>query len=141
MLGATAQGIEHIGSTSVPGLGAKPIVDIVVAVEDPDDETAVQAPLEAAGYVLRVREPAHRMFRTSARDVHVHVLPTGSADLERHLVFRDQLRRCPRDRQAYEVLKRELAAGAWIDMNHYAAAKGELIEEITARARHRHGQR
>jgi GrpB-like predicted nucleotidyltransferase (UPF0157 family) len=139
-LGDTAQGVEHIGSTSVPGLAAKPTVDIMVAAEDPADEAGVQVPLEATGCVLRVREPTHRMFRTSARDVHVRVLPTGSADIERHLVFRDQLRRCPRDRQAYEALKRELAARVWTDMNHYASAKGELIDEITARARDRHGQ-
>ena len=71
-LGAVALRIEHIGSTSVPGLAAKPVVDILVVVQDSTDETAYLPPLEKAGYVLRVREPhwhEHRMFRTPERDV------------------------------------------------------------------------
>jgi GrpB-like predicted nucleotidyltransferase (UPF0157 family) len=58
--------IEHIGSTSVPGLAAKPIIDILVTVEDPEDDRALTLALERAGYQLRVREPGHRMFRTPA---------------------------------------------------------------------------
>jgi GrpB-like predicted nucleotidyltransferase (UPF0157 family) len=131
-LGASTA-VEHIGSTSVPGLAAKPIVDILVAVEDPLDP-AVAAGLERAGYVLRVDEPGHRMFRTPERDVHVHVLPARSPEIERHLVFRDRLRASEPDRRAYEALKRELAAREWDDMNHYAEAKGELIREILDRA-------
>jgi salicylate hydroxylase len=127
-----ATAVEHIGSTSVPGLPAKPIVDILVAVEDPLDP-AVAAGLERAGYVLRVAEPAHRMFRTPERDVHVHVLRAGSRDVERHLVFRDRLRATEADRRAYEALKRELAARDWDNMNAYAEAKGELIREILHR--------
>src|SRR6476620_2313423 len=71
-LGETARRVDHVGSTSVPGLGAKPIVDISVAVDDPDDEAAFAPALVAAGYELRVVEPEHRMFRTPARDVQVH---------------------------------------------------------------------
>jgi GrpB-like predicted nucleotidyltransferase (UPF0157 family) len=65
--------VEHIGSTSVPGLAAKPIVDVLLTVADVCDEAAYVPALEAAGFVLGVREPAHRMVRTPARDVHVHV--------------------------------------------------------------------
>ena len=132
-IGPIVRRIEHIGSTSVPGLAAKPIIDILVAVDDPDDEPAFVPVLEAAGYVLRVREPEHRMLRTPERDVHVHVLREGSHDVERHLVFRDHLRASAEDRAAYERLKRSLAERDWDDMNDYADAKGALIEAITRR--------
>jgi len=128
-LGSRALQVEHIGSTSVPGLAAKPIVDILVAVADVEDT----ADLEAAGYVLRVREPGHRMLRTPELDVHVHLWPTGSDDVRRHLAFRDRLRASPEDRSAYERLKRELARREWDDINHYAEAKGALIREILNR--------
>jgi GrpB-like predicted nucleotidyltransferase (UPF0157 family) len=129
-----ARRIEHIGSTAVPGLAAKPIVDILVAVEDPDDEAAFVPALEAAGYVLRVREPEHRMLRTPQLDVHVHVWRDGSSEVGRHLALRDRLRASADDRAAYERLKRSLAQREWDDMNDYAAAKGALIEEIMRRA-------
>jgi GrpB-like predicted nucleotidyltransferase (UPF0157 family) len=133
-LGPVALRIEHIGSTAVPGLGAKPIVDLLVVVEDPDDDATLVPPVEAAGYELRVREPAHRMFRTPERDVHVHFWRNGTPDVERHLRFRDRLRESAEDRRAYEQLKRELASREWADMNHYADAKGELIDAILAGA-------
>lgn len=128
-LGVVACRIEHIGSTAVPGLAAKPIVDVLVAVEDPEDEEAYVPALERAGYVLRVREPSHRMFRTPERDVHVHVWRSRSEDEQRHLVFRERLRRSAEDRKEYERTKRELA-GRWRDMNYYARAKSELIGRI-----------
>jgi GrpB-like predicted nucleotidyltransferase (UPF0157 family) len=128
-LGDRALRIEHIGSTAVPGLAAKPIVDILVEVVRLDDA----AGLERAGYVPRVREDEHRMFRTPELDVHVHVWPTGHPDIAAQLAFRDRLRASAEDRAAYEALKRELAARDWADMNHYADAKGALIREIRAR--------
>lgn len=137
-LGATALRIEHVGSTAVPGLAAKPIVDIVVGVPDSADEAAYLPHLEAAGYELRVREPdwnEHRMFRTPERDVHVHVYSAGCPEIERVLVFRDHLRRDAGDRERYERTKRELAAREWGDMNEYAAAKSEVVESIIAAAR------
>jgi GrpB-like predicted nucleotidyltransferase (UPF0157 family) len=133
-LGERALRIEHIGSTSVPGLAAKPIVDVQVRVADPDDEPAFVPALEAAGYVLRVREPGHRMLRTPALDVHVHIRRDGDPAADRDLAFRDRLRASPADRAAYERLKRELATREWGDMNEYASAKGPLIEAILARA-------
>jgi GrpB-like predicted nucleotidyltransferase (UPF0157 family) len=128
-LGQRALRIEHIGSTAVPGLAAKPIVDVLVEVAALDG-----IDLAAAGYVLRVREDDHRMFRTPERDVHVHVWASGHPDIARHLAFRDRLRESAEDRAAYEALKRELAARDWPDMNHYADAKGALIREILGRA-------
>ncbi len=135
-LGLRAITIEHIGSTAVPGLAAKPIIDLLVTVTDPDDETVLVAPLTAVGYQLRVREPGHRMFRTPEHDVHVHVWGDQDAEVTRYLRFRDRLRRSPEDRHAYEQLKRELARRDWADMNEYANAKGPLIEQILARADH-----
>jgi GrpB-like predicted nucleotidyltransferase (UPF0157 family) len=133
-LGAVALRIEHIGSTAVPDLGAKPIVDVLVTVEDPDDDAVILPALEGAGYELRVREQAHRMFRTPARDVHVHVWRDSDPEVERYLRLRDRLRSSAEDRAAYERLKRELATRDWADMNDYAEAKGELIEAILAGA-------
>ena len=132
-LGPVARRVEHVGSTAVPGLAAKPVVDILVTVEDPDDETAYAPALEAAGYVLRVREPDHRMFRTPERDVHVHVWATGSVEERRLLAFRDRLRNDEADRVEYEAAKRALA-GRWRDMNYYARAKGPVVERILERA-------
>ena len=137
-LGRSALRVEHVGSTSVPGLAAKPIIDILVVVADSADEPAYLPRLEAAGYVLRVREPEwneHRMLRTPEQDVHVHVYTSGCAEIERVLTFRDRLRRNGDDRARYERTKRELAAREWPDMNAYAEAKTEVVESIIAAAR------
>jgi GrpB-like predicted nucleotidyltransferase (UPF0157 family) len=136
-LGGRELSIEHIGSTSVPGLVAKPIVDILLVLDDPDDEASYLPALEAAGYVLRVREPdfdRHRMLRTQLKDVHVHVYPPDSAEIERYLLFRDRLRADGADRELYAATKRRLAARDWPTMQHYAEAKTEVVEAIIARA-------
>jgi len=125
--------IEHIGSTSVPELAAKPVVDIDVVVADSSNEAAYLPALVEAGYVLRVREPdwhQHRMFRTPELDVHVHVFSPGCEELKRHLAFRNRLRADAADRQLYESVKRELAARDWEDTNAYAQAKSEVVERI-----------
>jgi GrpB-like predicted nucleotidyltransferase (UPF0157 family) len=132
-----ALGIEHVGSTSVPGLAAKPIIDIDVLVADSSHEAAYLPALLVAGYVLRVREPAwheHRMFRTPELDVHIHLFSTGCVEVARHLAFRNRLRSHAEDRLRYEALKRKLAKEDWSDMNAYARAKTEVVEEITGRA-------
>jgi GrpB-like predicted nucleotidyltransferase (UPF0157 family) len=134
-LGPTARRVEHVGSTAVTGLAAKPIIDLQLSVTDVEDEADYVPPLEGAGYVLRVREPGHRMLRTPALDVHVHVCSVGSSWEERHLLFRDWLRHDDGDRRAYADLKRRLARRDWTDMNAYAEAKTSFIEEATARAR------
>lgn len=130
----TARRIDHVGSTSVPGLAAKPIIDIDVSVPDVTDEAAYLRQLEAAGYLLRVREPGHRMMRSGNLDVHVHICDSGSEWERRHLLFRDWLRRDAADRDTYAELKRQLAQRDWADMNAYADAKGPLIAEIMVRA-------
>ncbi len=136
-LGTSALRVEHVGSTAVPGLVAKPIIDILVVVDDSSREDTYLPDLERAGYVLRVREPAfheHRMLRTSGADVHVHVYPAASAEIGRMLGFRDRLRRSARDRDAYAAAKRRLASRPWKSMQHYAEAKSPVIEQILAGA-------
>jgi DNA-binding LacI/PurR family transcriptional regulator/GrpB-like predicted nucleotidyltransferase (UPF0157 family) len=127
--------VEHIGSTSVPGLAAKPIVDLVVVVPDVTDESAYLEPLLGAGYELRVREPGHRLVRTPARDVHVHVYERGAAAVDDYLLLRERLRTDPDDRALYEQTKRALLGGTWDDMNDYADAKTDVIRAVMARAR------
>ena len=136
-LGEAARRVEHIGSTSVPGLAAKPIVDVLLVVEDSSDEHSYLPALEEAGYVLRVRERdfhEHRMFRTAAKDVHVHVYSPDSPEIERYLLLRDRLRKYHEERELYARTKRELANQTWPTMQHYAEAKTEVIEGIISRA-------
>jgi GrpB-like predicted nucleotidyltransferase (UPF0157 family) len=133
-LGAVARRVDHIGSTAVPGLAAKPIIDIQISVPDVEQESSYLEPLVAAGYRLRVREPGHRMFRTLELDVHVHICDAGSEWERRHLLLRDWLRESADDRMAYAALKTELQRQSWETMNHYADAKTALISEMTTRA-------
>ena len=137
-LGSVALQIEHIGSTSVPGLAAKAIIDILLVVPDSGDENSYLAAMQHAGYQLRVREPGfyeHRMFRTPQRDVHIHVFSTGCIEIERYLLFRNRLRSNTADRLRYEAAKRDLASREWDCMNDYADAKSDVVEQIIAAAR------
>jgi len=134
-LGPSALRIEHIGSTSVPDLAAKPIIDILVVVQDSADESTYLPQLESAGYVLRVREPEwneHRMLRTPEKDVHIHIYSTGCPEIQRNLTLRDRLRQNIDERRRYEQVKRELAKNDWSDMDAYARAKSEVIESVIA---------
>lgn len=129
--------LEHVGSTSVPGLLAKPILDMLLVVADSADEAAYVEPLEAAGYVLRIREPdwhEHRLLKGPDTDVNLHVYTAGSTEIERNLLFRDRLRGNREDRDLYARTKRELAARTWKYTQNYADAKSEIIEEILLRA-------
>jgi GrpB-like predicted nucleotidyltransferase (UPF0157 family) len=132
-LGDCVVAVEHIGSTAVPGLAAKPVVDVLVVVAVV--EGSLDAPLEHAGYRLAVREAGHRCFVTPARDANIHLWPQGSPEIERYLLLRDRLRADAGDRTRYEARKRELAARPWADVNYYAQAKSSVIEEIIASAR------
>jgi GrpB-like predicted nucleotidyltransferase (UPF0157 family) len=137
-LGPVAVVVEHVGSTSVPGLAAKPFLDVLLLVPDPADEAAYVPRLEAAGFLLHVREPdwhEHRFFRAQDPEVQVHVFAVGSAEAERMLFFRDRLRADDRDRALYEETKRRLAARHWERVQDYADAKSEVVEAILARAR------
>lgn len=130
--------MEHVGSTSVQGLAAKPIIDILLLVSDPSDEDAYVPQLEAAGYLLHGREPGwhqHRLLRGTEPPANVHVFAIGSSEVERMLLFRDRLRAHPDERELYERAKRELAARRWGYVQDYADAKSQVVEEIIARAR------
>jgi GrpB-like predicted nucleotidyltransferase (UPF0157 family) len=135
-LGDRVVRIEHVGSTSVPGLAAKPIIDIVLEVPDSADEPAYAGDLENAGYVMRIREPdwyEHRMFWVPG-SVDLHVFSAGCPETDRMVRFRDHLRSDAADRDLYARTKRDLAARDWKYMQQYADAKTEVIGEIMARA-------
>lgn len=137
-LGGDVRRLEHAGSTSVPGLCAKPIIDMVLEVADSADEAAYVPALEGVGFALRIREPdwfEHRLLRRADPDVHLHVFGTGCPEIERMLRFRDRLRASAADRDRYAAAKRELAARDWTYMQQYADAKSGVIAEIEARAR------
>jgi GrpB-like predicted nucleotidyltransferase (UPF0157 family) len=135
-LGERAIVLEHAGSTSVPGLSAKPRIDIILGVADSADEAGYVPPLEAAGYVLRIREPdwhEHRVFKGPDTDINLHVFTVGCGEISRMLGFRDHLRANEADRLLYEGKKHELANQTWKYVQHYADAKSEVVEEILGR--------
>jgi GrpB-like predicted nucleotidyltransferase (UPF0157 family) len=136
-LGAKALRIEHVGSTSVPGLAAKPVIDVDLVVADSSDESAYVPQLEAAGYVLRIREPdwfEHRLFKGPDTNVNLHVFSEGCIEVEKMVAFRDWLRAHDDERELYASAKRELAAREWKYVQNYADAKSEVVQEIVARA-------
>ncbi len=127
--------LQHIGSTAVPGLFAKPIIDIQLLMEDSSDESSYVDALVAAGYTLRHREPEweeHRVFKGADPDVNLHVFSRGSRQAERHLRFRDRLRASDDDRDRYAETKLELARQSWQYVQNYADAKNEVVDDILA---------
>jgi GrpB-like predicted nucleotidyltransferase (UPF0157 family) len=145
--------LHHAGSTSVPGLAAKPIIDIVLLVRDSTDEESYAPALQAAGYRFQLRERhwhEHRLFKSGLphfaspereddvdRDrqkVNLHVFTAGSSEAHRMLVFRDWLRTHPADRELYEQTKRTLASRRWQVVQDYADAKSTVVGEIMQRA-------
>lgn len=137
-LGARALLLEHVGSTSVPNLAAKPILDIVLVVANSADEASYVPALEQAEYVLRNREPAwyeHRVLKGVEPAVNLHVFSLGCPETERMALMRDWLRTHDDDRALYEKTKRELAQRTWKYVQNYADAKTAVVEAILARAR------
>jgi len=136
VIGAGALRIEHAGSTSVPGLVAKPVIDIILEVQDSGDESAYAALLEGAGYRFHLREPAwheHRLFKGAADGANVHVFSRGCPEIDRMLAFRDRLRANAEDRHIYAAAKRALAEQEWERMDDYASAKTAVVEQILSR--------
>jgi len=136
VLGERALEVEHVGSTSVPELAAKPVIDIVLVVADSSDEQAYVPDLEASGYVLRIREPdwfEHRLFKGPDTNVNIHTFSRGCSEIQVMLDFRDWLRTHDDDRDRYEHAKRELVAQTWKYVQNYADAKTAVIKEIAAR--------
>lgn len=136
-LGDRVLGLEHVGSTSVPGLWAKPVIDVDLTVADSGDEDAWLPDLEAAGFILRVREPdweQHRCLRGSAPASNVHVFSPGAREPQRHVLFRDWLRTHPEDRERYAEVKRAVAARGFSDAMLYNNEKAWIVYDIYERA-------
>ena len=136
-LGSQAQRIDHVGSTAVPGLAAKPVIDVALIVADARDEAAYLPALESAGFVLRIREPEwheHRLVRGAEPVANVHIWSPDCPEPARHRMFRDWLRADDDDRRAYGELKLALAHQGFEDVMHYNNAKSALIHDIYERA-------
>lgn len=152
LLGLRALRVEHVGSTAVPGLPAKPVIDLDVTVADPADEPRWLPPLEAAGFVLTVREPwwhEHRMLRGGRRAddriaptdggpaANIHVFGPDSPELVQHTVFRDWLRHNDADRRLYAAAKRDAAVAASElseQVMEYNSRKQAVMRDIYVRA-------
>jgi GrpB-like predicted nucleotidyltransferase (UPF0157 family) len=132
--------LEHVGSTSVPGLAAKPVIDIDLAVADPGREQDYLPALEAIGFQLVIREPwwySHRALRADEPACNLHVFGFDSPELIRHRIFRDWLRGNPAERDRYAAVKRQAASQANARGEHvmqYNARKEQVIREIYHRA-------
>jgi GrpB-like predicted nucleotidyltransferase (UPF0157 family) len=136
-LGDTVLLLEHVGSTSVPGLAAKPVIDMVLAVADSTAESSYVSPLEQRGFMLRVREPdwfEHRLLKLADVAANLHVFSSGCEEIARMVAFRDWLRAHDEERQKYESVKRELASRTWKHVQNYADAKSAVVREILGRA-------
>ena len=130
-LGPTALRIDHVGSTAVPGLSAKAVIDIQVSVPDVEDEAAFKNAIESLGFELRWISKGHRYFRPPAdlpRLTQIHVCTIGSEWERVHLLFRDYLRTHPKTRRAYKELKVQLATEYLVDRIGYSDAKGPFVE-------------
>lgn len=137
-LGAAAVRIEHIGSTAVPGLAAKPVVDVQIGIRDLEDESTYVGAIEALGVALRFREPGHRYFRPAGsllRSVQIHVYQVGSAQEHEHLLFRDYLCAHPEASDSYGRLKLDVARRHREDRIAYNEAKTGFILDELERAR------
>ena len=136
LLGGRALRIEHVGSTAVPGLPAKPVIDIDLVVADSSDEAAYLPALQSAGYRLVIREPGwyeHRCLKGPDTNVNLHVYSVGCPEVERTVAFRERLRADEADRELYARTKRELAGRQWTYVQQYADAKTAVITEILRR--------
>ena len=130
--------IEHVGSTAVPGLAAKPIIDIVLAVADSANEASYLPRLESGGYSLKLREPdwyEHRLLKGPGTDINLHVFSDGCPEIDRMILLRDRLRRSREDLERYARVKAGLAREEWPSVQDYADAKSEIVASILEDAR------
>jgi GrpB-like predicted nucleotidyltransferase (UPF0157 family) len=139
MLGGAASAIHHIGSTSVPGLAAKPVIDLLAEAPDLGQIDARTASLEADGYEAKGEHGIeHRRYfsrpEAARPKVHVHVFPVGHPGIARHLLFRDYLRAHHASAREYGRLKQGLARRFSRDRDAYQEAKAAFIEELHRKA-------
>jgi len=138
VLGKRALMIEHVGSTSVPGLPAKPIIDILLVVSNSADESTYIPDLEHIGYILRIREPnwfEHRLLKGTNFPVNLHVFTQETEEIDKMILFRNHLRSNEKDKELYSKTKRNLAKKKWKYVQNYADAKSEVVDEILSRAK------
>jgi GrpB-like predicted nucleotidyltransferase (UPF0157 family) len=136
-LAQTATRIDHIGSTAIPGIPAKPVIDVQVSVPDLQAEAAYRPQIEGLGWPMFAREPEHRFFRPpdgEPRTVHVHVCQAGGAWERGHLLFRDYLRAHPDRAGDYAALKRRLVATVGHDRPVYSRSKDPFVADALAEA-------
>lgn len=136
-LGDQVLRLEHVGSTAIPGLQAKPIIDMILLVDDSSIESAYVPALTRSGYRLHIREPEwheHRLLKAPTFDGNLHVFSWACPEVDRMIVFRDWLRSNEDDRLRYEAEKVKLASRVWRYRQHYADAKSEVVQDILARA-------
>lgn len=132
-LGPEALAIEHVGSTSIPGIAAKPIVDIAVAIREFEAFAPHVPTVERLGYIYRGENGIprrHYFLLGDPRIVHLHFLEISGPNWRQHLVFRETMRASPKLRRAYEALKRDLAARFPNDREAYTAGKHAFIMEV-----------
>lgn len=125
--------VEHVGSTSVVGLCAKPIVDIILLVNDSADENTYVPELEKRGYYLRIREPdwyEHRLMQKEGAQINLHIFSKGCKEAQRMVDFRDILRNDEKALQKYAAEKKLLAKRKWKYVQEYADAKSKVVNEI-----------
>ena len=145
VLGNRALAVEHVGSTSVPGLAAKPIIDIDVTVADPRDEPSYVPDLEAAGFRLRLREPSwheHRLVVADDPRANIHVFGVDSPEVIRHRMLRDWLIEHPDDRERYAAAKRtsaEASNNGGRGVGDYNQRKQPVVRDILDRMFRAHG--
>lgn len=135
-LGERALAVEHVGSTSVPELWAKPVIDVDLSVVDSADEPSWLPDLETLGFVLRVREPdweEHRFLKGTSPEVNLHVWSRGAREPRRHRMFRDWLREHGEDRARYADVKRAVAARGFDDAMLYNNEKAWVVYDIYER--------
>jgi GrpB-like predicted nucleotidyltransferase (UPF0157 family) len=132
-LGDVAIRVSHVGSTAVPGLAAKPIIDIDLTVPDSTAESDYLPALEASGFRLIAREPdweEHRCLTFGSPNTNLHVFSPGAIEPQRHLLFRDRMRRVAADRDVYGALKLSLASAGFAPSADYNGAKAALVYDI-----------
>lgn len=136
-LGERVISLEHVGSTAVQGLVAKPIIDIHLVVADSAREDLYVPSLAEIGYAVAIREPAwfeHRMLEGEDPRTNLHVFSSGCPEVERVRRFRDRLRASAEDRELYARTKRQLASRRWTHVRDYADAKDDVVADIMSRA-------
>ncbi|GAA1080205.1 GrpB family protein [Nocardiopsis metallicus] len=136
-LGDRVLALDHVGSTSVPGLPAKPCVDLLLVVADSADEAAYLPDLEAVGYSLVIREPdwyEHRVLKGPSINLNLHVFGQGCEEIDRMRLFRDYLTANAGARERYTAVKRELSERTWEKIQDYADAKTGIVRDLLAEA-------